>query len=254
LSAQHIHGTRLRGRAAEKHALPLLAELNVRRADLGTKNGLEDRLARDPAMRLETHPAVAVQRQPQIEGRWAWKLVDRQAKRSIDFRRRKRQGFGMLGRTASMLTLALCACKTSAPVEAETPTRVKCEIQLSVEREASGGSWFLHAVATNQTDRPLHLELKGQCPGGAVEFSGLGDGYDYYGTCVMGPCSALEDPVIELPPGASVRLATAVIAPKGNGCQPALSEAEYSVTFALPLKAPSAVLCEQALRIDHKLE
>jgi hypothetical protein len=161
--------------------------------------------------------------------------------------------------TIAVVAWALIACKTPGPSGSEASIRGQevdrgCKIQLSVEREQSGGFWFLHANALNQTGAPIHLELEARCPGGLADFQGLGDGYDYYGACAMGACADREAPVLELPPGVSLRVATAVVAPKGNGCQPALTEVSYSVRFALPLKAAVQGLCSEPLAMEHQLE
>ena len=160
----------------------------------------------------------------------------------------------MSSRILFAIALSACGCKTPTAPAVLLEDGAPCEIQLSVVREIAGDSWFLHAEATNQTSHALRLELEGQCPGGAVHFSGLGAGYDYYGTCALGPCKLEADPVIELPPGATVRLATAVVAPRGKGCQPALGAASYALQFEVPLKMQGARTCIEPLRIDHQLE
>lgn len=150
-----------------------------------------------------------------------------------------------------MLGLCLGACRTPAAPAVEENAPPACIVQLSIEREDKGGFWFLHATAVNQTKETMKLPLHDRCPGGAVDFQGLGEGYDYYGTCTMGACGPREDPIVELPPGVPVRLATAVVSPKGGACQAALTEASYSLSFTLPLKTPLEGICRTELSLPR---
>lgn len=153
---------------------------------------------------------------------------------------------------ALVVGLSLAGCKTPAVEPARASPEPGCRVQLTVERESRGGQWFLHAIATNQTAEPLVLTLQDRCPGGAVDFSGLGDGFDYYGTCVMGACTPQPQLEIQLAPGVATRLATAVVDPRGNGCQAALAPGPYELSFALPLTDPVPGVCSNPLVIERE--
>lgn len=148
-------------------------------------------------------------------------------------------------------TILIAGCRTPGAESTSQPSEPACRVQLSVERESRGGQWFLHAIVTNQTAEPLVLTLHDRCPGGSVDFSGLGEGVDYYGTCTMGACGPRPDVELELAPGAPTRLATAVVNPRGGGCNAPLAPGRYSVSFGLPLVTPISGLCVTPLEVEY---
>jgi hypothetical protein len=124
-----------------------------------------------------------------------------------------------------------------------------CQVMLVLEADGDKKlvkPLTLLARAKNLTSTPLELTLKDRCPGGEVQFSGLGHGYDYYRTCAMGACPGGRPPkVFALPPGATVDISSPNIDPDGAGpCNEPIAAGKYELTFTLPLEGGSnPVLC-----------
>lgn len=104
----------------------------------------------------------------------------------------------------------------------------------------------LRAVATNVSGGTLDVAMIEQCPAGQALFSGLGDGFDYYGTCVMGACEDSGQTFVEtLVPGGALTVEVSV--PLGGGtCNAAVDPGAYSLTFALPLVGEDVTVCPPA--------
>jgi hypothetical protein len=136
---------------------------------------------------------------------------------------------------------------TSVTPPVEDPAA--CQVMLVLEARGDKKlvkRMTLLARAKNLTSTPLELTLRDRCPGGDVEFSGLGHAYDYYRTCTMGACPGGRPPkVIALPPGATVDISSVDVEPDGHApCNEPLAARKYELTFALPLEGTSnPVVC-----------
>lgn len=91
------------------------------------------------------------------------------------------------------------------------------------------------ALAKNKSSKEITLSLPSRCPQGPVVFQGLGDGYDYYGTCAKGACAGPRDPErFTLPSGRTVELAAIEVDPKGGACTPPLPPGRHRISFTVP--------------------
>ena len=111
----------------------------------------------------------------------------------------------------------------------------------------------LTARAKNLTDVPLLLQLTSSCPGGAAAFSGLPEGYDYHGTCLMGACMESQTTVqyLILPYSdtfADYPIDTSDLSVGGDECNDALpsnagQNSEYNITFTVELVGDNPNVC-----------
>jgi hypothetical protein len=110
-----------------------------------------------------------------------------------------------------------------------------CEVEVSTRAVRRGRAYIVTALAKNKSNEPVTLNLPSRCPQGPVVFHGLGEGYDYYGSCAMGACAGPREPErFRLAPGQTVELAAVQIDPGGAGCTVALPEGKHAVTFTVP--------------------
>ena len=76
--------------------------------------------------------------------------------------------------------------------DTQLPDTTGCELRFRIDNLAidqAKRTVTITAVAENLTGKPLEITFGDNCPAGSVQFSGAGDGYDYYGTCAAGACS-----------------------------------------------------------------
>jgi hypothetical protein len=117
------------------------------------------------------------------------------------------------------------------------PVRKKpdCDISLvTFQLQDAGGRLKIVAGAINNTASPILVTVQDRCPAGAIQFTGLPAGYDYYGTCNKGACPGNRPPITwSLPPDKQVDLATFVLDPAGGTCNAPLPGGTYDVSFKL---------------------
>ena len=123
-----------------------------------------------------------------------------------------------------------------------------CDVQL-VERvdTLADGTRRISTAAVNRTKAAVSFSAPGHCPGGAVQFSGLPAGYDYYRTCNMGECVADPPLSVSVPAGGSVDVATIELAPKATTCTKPLAPGTYDVVAHLPSSSPR--VCDGTVQI-----
>lgn len=133
--------------------------------------------------------------------------------------------------------------------DTQLPDTTGCELRFRIDNLAidqAKRTVTITAVAENLTGKPLEITFGDNCPAGSVQFSGAGDGYDYYGTCAAGACSP-ERPkthTITIAAGETKTLETVTIALDGDTCnQPIVKGTKLNLSFSLPLVAPQPVVC-----------
>ena len=79
---------------------------------------------------------------------------------------------------------------------------VECDVMITVTIDgarattaASGEDVTLSGTVANVSGRDITFTVANPCPDGLVTFDGLGDGYDYYGSCQAGDCLDNGEPV-----------------------------------------------------------
>ena len=71
------------------------------------------------------------------------------------------------------------------------PPANACALRIDTRAEPDGDDGFvLIATATNTTSANVATVVEAPCPGSAVTFSGLPEGYDVGGRCVQGACAS----------------------------------------------------------------
>ncbi len=64
-----------------------------------------------------------------------------------------------------------------------------CAVDLRVQMDPGPSpDRRVRVIAENKQNTAITLTLPERCPNGLIDFHGLDDGYDYYGTCNTGPC------------------------------------------------------------------
>lgn len=135
------------------------------------------------------------------------------------------------------------------------------ELVIDAARAPGSSDVAISARARNRSRSPVTLELADDCGDGAsVIFSGLPVGYDYDDACRRGACAARGAPRrVTIAPGATFRVATITVRPKGGACNAALPPGRFAVTFALPSQAEGlrvvpprrkAIIVQDRLRED----
>jgi hypothetical protein len=117
-----------------------------------------------------------------------------------------------------------------------------CPVVVTVTIAASGTKRELIASAENRQDTPQEVVLPDRCPGGAVSFTGLPGGYDFYGTCNMGKCPG-NRPAARFGLGIGERreLGRTTIDLGGSTCNTAVAPGKYVVSASIPGVAPACV-------------
>ncbi|MFW6051146.1 MAG: hypothetical protein ACODAU_08225 [Myxococcota bacterium] len=124
---------------------------------------------------------------------------------------------------------------------------VECRLVVRAHARPDGGplSHRLWVTAENVGDAPVELTLPDRCPDGPVDFRGLAEGYDYYGTCSAGACPGPREPKrMSLPPGASEELASTTVHLRGAPpCTEGLAEGRHRIVPVVPdLGVPTCVV------------
>lgn len=103
----------------------------------------------------------------------------------------------------------------------------------------------LTAAVTNVSGASQTFTVYEPCPDGLVTFDGLGDGYDYYGSCLAGACPTSGEVVsYTLGDGETLDVA-ATLSVAGDSCNQPLDASEYELGGGLPLTDdPQPVVCE----------
>lgn len=110
-----------------------------------------------------------------------------------------------------------------------------CEIEASTVLVTRGAVYEITARLRNRSTKPIEVVAPDRCPQGPAYFHGLGENYDYYGTCAAGACAAPRPSVrLRIPAGKSLDVATIRVDPAGNGCNPPLEPGAYAVSFGIP--------------------
>lgn len=116
-------------------------------------------------------------------------------------------------------------------------TTASCPLTVRLEiRATSDGQHELTVFAESATTSPQEIVLPDRCPGGPIDFEGLGPGYDYYGTCNAGACIGQRSPEhVRMGPGERVPLASTKISTRGGEpCTKPLPPGRYVVRPLLP--------------------
>ena len=108
----------------------------------------------------------------------------------------------------------------------------------------------VEVVAENRRKEPITFELPERCPNGLVDFTGLGEGYDYYGTCTAGACFRPNSAVtITLAPGERRPLVETTLFLGGQEpCRKALPSGRFALA-AVPPRG-SVEICSETVIID----
>ncbi len=104
----------------------------------------------------------------------------------------------------------------------------------------------LAASVTNVVGRDVTFTVFEPCPDGLVTFGGLGDGYDYYGSCLAGACQGSGEPVSHtLAPGEAMDV-SATLLTAGDACNAPVDAGDYEIFGSLPLTdGPQPTVCER---------
>ena len=115
----------------------------------------------------------------------------------------------------------------------------------------AGDAVVLTGMVENLTDQPLELAVTDLCPAGVVQFDGLGDDMDVYGTCLAGACTEYGETVtITLMPGEPL-FDEVLIDVEGDDCSAPLSDGDYVISGALALVEPAEhSVCELAAALN----
>ncbi|MDG1482289.1 MAG: hypothetical protein P8R54_22050 [Myxococcota bacterium] len=116
---------------------------------------------------------------------------------------------------------------------------VECDIMMSFTvsgaAEASDAAALIVASIENVSGAPQTVTVTEACPDGLVAFEGLGDGVDYYGSCLAGDCADYGESVAyTLAPG-EVLEEEVIIRPDGDDCNAPMDAGTYIITGALSL-------------------
>lgn len=86
----------------------------------------------------------------------------------------------------------------------------------------------------------MEITLRHACPGGPLSFVGLGQGFDYYGTCNMGACIEPDAQTRLLVPagGQTITVASLSWPEAGDGCRAKLEPGRYDINGFGELVAP----------------
>lgn len=92
-------------------------------------------------------------------------------------------------------------------------------LELAARRE--NGRIHLEARMTSNGEEPVKIALRHRCPNGPISFVGLGEDFDYYGTCNMGACAEPESVThLTVPAGGERVTVVALSWPEGgDGCR-----------------------------------
>jgi hypothetical protein len=135
---------------------------------------------------------------------------------------------------------------------------VECDVMVAITVDDASATTAsadqdvtLTGTIENVSGRELTLTVANPCPDGLVTFDGLGDGYDYYGSCQAGDCLDSGEPVAyTLVPGETL-VETVTIATGGDSCNAALSPQDYVIGGDLPLIAgDTANVCTLRAQLD----
>lgn len=151
----------------------------------------------------------------------------------------------------------------AAPPPDAAPVAVAstCAVSVAIAVTGTGKTRTVIANATNTTSAPLDLLLPDRCPNGPLEFTGIVPGYDFYGTCNMGPCPVRDQRAplrIHLEPGQTAPLATAKLELGGTTCNKPVPNGRYKVSAVIPPQAvtscvtPAGLLVAQAVPDDTR--
>ena len=145
-----------------------------------------------------------------------------------------------------------CAVEPALP----DATLDECDVMIEVlvngetEWELSDGSVVVDAIVSNVSGELLELALEEPCPDDIVSFTGLGEGYDYYGSCAAGDCATSGERVLwTLEAEESLSLYTTVTV-GGDSCNEALPSGDYVISADLPLlPEDSSAICALPARL-----
>ena len=108
----------------------------------------------------------------------------------------------LLSGRLSLLTLTALLALAGTPPALPDTTLDECDVMIEVlvngetEWELSDGSVVVDAIVSNVSGELLELALEEPCPDDIVSFTGLGEGYDYYGSCAAGDCATSGERVL----------------------------------------------------------
>lgn len=124
-----------------------------------------------------------------------------------------------------------------------------CVAQLELTAELVGDEVKLRATLASNSDSSVNVTLHSPCPGGPVAFTGLGEGFDYYGTCNAGACQETDEPLtVFLPAGrGKVEIASTFFPISGDACRPPLEGGSHHLYGQAQVIAPEgATICGSA--------
>lgn len=125
----------------------------------------------------------------------------------------------------------------------------RCVAQLDLFAEVVGGEVVLRATLASNSESSVSVTLSAPCPGGPVAFSGLGDGFDYYGTCNVGACQDANGTVTVVLPDERrrVEIASTTFPIAGDTCRPGLSGGSHHLYGEAHVLSPEgATICGSA--------
>ncbi len=125
----------------------------------------------------------------------------------------------------------------------------RCVAQLELVAEVRGNDITLRGFLASNSDDAVKVTLRSTCPGGPIAFTGLGEGFDYYGACSAGACRRSSEPrAIVLPAGrGKVEIASTTFSLSGDACRPKLPPGTYAINGSTEVLFPEgATTCGSA--------
>ena len=144
------------------------------------------------------------------------------------------------------------------PMPIDDTALPECDIMLELtangESDATAGfdaAIDLAVNIENVSGIPQTFVVIDRCPDGLVVFDGLGEGFDYEGTCLAGDCLTYGESVEHtLAPEASLLVETAVV-PWGDDCNAPIAPGVYTISGSLPLTDdPQPMVCGLPARLS----
>ena len=148
-------------------------------------------------------------------------------------------------------------CESSAGYNPGDSGLTECDIMLEISVDgaseataAAGEVVELVANIVNVSGFSQTFTIENPCPDGLVVFEGLGDGVDYYVSCLADECPEAGEPVsYTLAPGETLPV-DATINTDGDDCSTPLDSGTYTVSGSLPLTTdPQPMVCALPARL-----
>jgi hypothetical protein len=126
-----------------------------------------------------------------------------------------------------------------------TPAWAKpCELRFGARAShLPDGKIQIEAFVLNQSQQPIPIVLPERCPAGPVAFSGIRKGYDFYGTCQMGPCQTLVAEQRRIAAPGKNELGSVVFDPAATSCNKPVARGSYRVSYPKPQVPKGIAVC-----------